>query len=120
MVQEFKDFIMKGNLLEIAVGLIMALSFAAVVDSFVEHIITPIVGAIFGLEDFANSFIEIGDAKITYGAFINAVLSFVTVAFVMFMLVKAYNRVNAAKEEDEGPSDNDLLVEIRDALRQRA
>jgi len=97
MLKEFKAFIMKGNLVEIAVAFIMALAFAAVVASFVADIVTPIIAAIFGQPDFSSLKIDIGDSAITYGNFLNAVLSFVIVAFVMFMVVKAYTRVAGEK-----------------------
>lgn len=93
MLKEFKDFLMKGNLIEIAVAFIMALAFAAVVASFVADIITPIIGAIFGQPDFSALKIDIGDGAITYGNFLNVLITFVVVAFVMFMIVKAYNRM---------------------------
>jgi large conductance mechanosensitive channel len=93
MFKEFKAFIMKGNLIEIAVAFIMGLAFAAVVASFVADIITPIIGAVFGQPDFSALKLDIGKGAITYGKFLNVLLTFVVVAFVMFMIVKAYNRV---------------------------
>jgi large conductance mechanosensitive channel len=97
MLKDFKAFIMKGNLVEIAVAFIMALAFAAVVASFVADIITPIIGAIFGQPDFSALKIDVGESAITYGNFLNALLTFVVVAFVMFMIVKAYNRATGPK-----------------------
>jgi large conductance mechanosensitive channel len=93
VIKEFKDFVMKGNLVEIAVAFIMALAFAAVVSSFVTDIITPIIGAIFGQPDFSALKIDIGKSAITYGNFLNAILTFLLVAVVMFLVVKAYNRI---------------------------
>jgi large conductance mechanosensitive channel len=95
MLKEFKAFIMRGNLIEIAVGLVVALAFAAVVASFVADIVTPIIAAIFGQPDFSSLKIDIGESAITYGNFLNALLTFVIVAFVMFLVVKAYNRMTA-------------------------
>jgi large conductance mechanosensitive channel len=97
MLKEFKAFIMKGNLVEIAVAFIMALAFAAVVASFVADIITPIIAAIFGQPDFSALKLDIGKSAITYGKFLNVLLTFVVVAFVMFMVVKAYNRISGPK-----------------------
>ncbi|MCI0635014.1 MAG: large conductance mechanosensitive channel protein MscL [Actinobacteria bacterium] len=97
MLKEFRDFIMKGNLIEIAVAFIMALAFAAVVASFVADIVTPIIGAIFGQPDFSALKIDIGDGAITYGKFLNVVITFLIVAFVMFLVVKAYNRMTGPK-----------------------
>ncbi|MCL4134407.1 UNVERIFIED_CONTAM: hypothetical protein GTU68_000762 [Idotea baltica] len=121
MIQEFKDFINKGGVFEAAVGLILALAFKPIVDSLVADIIMPIVGRIFGTPDFANLSWKIGgetcvEAAIRYGAWINTVISFVLIALVIFMMVKAYNSRAAAPEED-GPSETDLLTEIRDSLK---
>jgi large conductance mechanosensitive channel len=98
MLKEFKDFLMRGNLVEIAVAFIIALAFAAVVASFVADIITPIIGAIFGQPDFSQLKIDIGESAITYGNFLNVVFTFIVVALVMFMVVKAYNRMSGPKE----------------------
>ena len=119
MIQEFKDFIDKGGVFEAAVGLVMALAFVPVVDAIVAEFLMPIVAAIFGQPDFSNLAIDIGDAKIGYGVILTALISFIAIAFVLFLLVKAYNRATKKAEEDDGPSDNDLLAEIRDALKAR-
>ena len=118
MVQEFKDFLMKGNLVEIAVAFVLAVFFAAVVTSFVDDIVMQIVAAVFGEPDFSRLSFGLGDAEIRYGAFLNTLIAFAIVGFVLFLIVKAYNAYNAA-QDDDGPSDNDLLVEIRDSLRTR-
>lgn len=97
MLKEFRDFIMKGNLIEIAVAFVMALAFAAVVASFVEDIVTPIIAAFFGQPDFSGLKIDVGDSAITYGNFLNALITFLLVALVMFLIVKAYNRVTEPK-----------------------
>ncbi|MEO6987717.1 MAG: large conductance mechanosensitive channel protein MscL [Aquihabitans sp.] len=123
MLQEFKKFIMKGNLVEIAVGLILALAFARVVEVFVEAIISPIIGAAFGVPSFADKTLEIGDGVIRYGAFIDVLIYFVIVAFVLFLIVKAYNaaREKFSKGPEAEPLADDivLLTEIRDALKGR-
>ena len=119
MLKEFKEFISKGNLVEIAVGLILALAFAGLVGSFTENLINPIIGAIFGQPNFDSLVIDIGDAQLRYGAFLTTLLNFVIVAFVLFLVVKAYNRMAPKEEEVGGPTDIELLTEIRDALRQR-
>lgn len=97
MLKEFRDFITKGNLVEIAVAFIIALAFAAVVASFVADIVTPIIAAVFGQPDFSRLKIDIGESAITYGNFLNALITFLIVAFVMFLIVKAYNRVTQPK-----------------------
>lgn len=103
MLKEFKAFIMRGNLVEIAVGLVLALAFAAVVASFVGDIITPIIAAIFGQPDFGSLKIDIGDSAIAYGRFLNALISFLIVAFVMFLIVKSYNRMAGPKDATTRP-----------------
>jgi large conductance mechanosensitive channel len=119
MIKEFKEFISKGNLVEIAVGLILALAFAGLVASFTENLINPLIGAIFGQPNLDSLVIDIGEAQLRYGAFLTTLLNFVIVAFVLFLVVKAYNRMAAKEEEVGGPTEIELLTEIRDALRQR-
>jgi large conductance mechanosensitive channel len=126
VLKEFKDFIMKGNLVEIAVGLVLALAFTVVVQSLVSDVITPIIGAIGGQADFGDLTIKIGDAHIFYGRFINALISFVIIGFVLFLIVKAYNRMvltakrGGQEEEVTEPGEDVLLLrEIRDTLRTR-
>ena len=97
MLKEFTAFIMKGNRVEIAVAFISAWAFAAGVASFVADIVTPIIAAIFGQPDFSGLEIDIGESSITYGKFLNAVITFLIVAFVMFLIVKAYNRMSGPK-----------------------
>jgi large conductance mechanosensitive channel len=119
MLKEFKEFISKGNLVEIAVGLILALAFAGLVASFTENLINPIIGAIFGQPNFDSLVIDIGEAQLRYGAFLTTLLNFLIVAFVLFLVVKAYNRMAPKEEEVGGPTDIELLTEIRDELRKR-
>lgn len=99
--KDFKDWIMKGNLIEIAVGLIIALAFADLVKSFVENLVTPIIAAIGGKPDFANLTFTINDSTFRYGAFINAAITFLIVAFIMFLVVKATLRMFKEKEAAE-------------------
>lgn len=121
MLQEFKTFIMKGNLVEIAVGLILALKFKDVTDAFVNGIISPIIGSIFGVPSFKDKTLKIGDGVLAYGAFIDAVIAFVIVGFVLFLIVKAYNaakeRLAASPDDAAVPDDIALLREIRDLLQ---
>ena len=123
MLKEFKDFLMKGNLIEIAVGLILALAFSAVVTSLVADVITPIIAAIGGQPNFDSLTLDIGDGQIRYGSFLNAVFSFVIIGFVLFLIVKAYNRMVAAtghtEETEEDSAEVVLLREIRDQLANR-
>lgn len=142
MLQEFKDFIAKGNVMDMAVGIIIGAAFTAIVKSMVDDLINPIIGLFMGGVDFTNKFIvlggdgthfasldaarEAGASAFAYGAFIMAVINFLIIAWVVFMLVRYVNKAKeaAAKEEEAaaeeapaGPSELDLLTEIRDALK---
>ncbi|PPB82119.1 large conductance mechanosensitive channel [Albidovulum inexpectatum] len=131
MLQEFKDFIAKGNVMDMAVGIIIGAAFTAIVSSLVEDLINPIISLFTGGIDFSNLKIPLGDgpdaASFNYGNFIMAVINFLIIAWVVFLLVKAVNRIKAAAEKpddvapsvDTGPSEKDLLIEIRDALVNR-
>ena len=128
MLKEFKQFIARGNIVEIAVGLIIAVAFKSVVDSLVADVITPVVGAVFGQPDFSTLSISLwNDATITYGVFLNTVFSFLAVAAaVFFFVVKPYNALKERMERVEEAGDAEapapaedivLLREIRDALQ---
>jgi large conductance mechanosensitive channel len=125
MVKEFKQFVARGNLVEIAVGLVMAVAFIAVVNSLVADVLTPLIGAIFGEPDFSGLSLTIwNDATIAYGSFLNALIAFLTVAFaVFFFVVRPYNAFKSrlAKQPEaapvQPPEEIVLLREIRDALR---
>ncbi len=97
MLKEFKDWIMKGNLLEIAIGLVLALAFAEVVASFTKNIVTPIIGMIGGTPDFSGKSFTINGSIFTYGAFINALLAFVITAFVLYLVMKAATKMMKEK-----------------------
>jgi len=140
MINEFKDFIAKGNVMDMAVGIIIGAAFTAIVTSLVGDLINPIIGLASGGVDFTNNYAvlggevpagaslevarEAGASVFAYGAFIMAVINFLIIAFVVFMLVKMVNRVKAAAENpddvapevDTGPSELDVLLEIRDSL----
>jgi large conductance mechanosensitive channel len=119
--KEFRDFINRGNVVDLAVAVVIGAAFGAVVTSFVGDILTPIIGAIFGQSDFSDLVIDVGDAHIFYGKFINAVISFLTIAFAVFLVVKAYNRLRPKQdvEEEAAITEVALLTEIRDALVRR-
>lgn len=120
MLSEFKAFINKGDVVMIAVGLIMALYFGKIVDAVLEGVVNPIIAAIFGESDYAGIGFDISDARISVGLVIDAAISFVVVALILFLVVKAYNNMKRPEPEaDSGPSEIDLLMEIRDSLRQR-
>jgi large conductance mechanosensitive channel len=120
VIQEFKDFINRGNVLDLAVAVVLGAAFGAVVTSFVDNILMQVIAAIGGQPDFGALALDIGDGKILYGAFLNAVISFVFIALGVFLVVKAVNRLRREKgEEPAGPSEVELLTEIRDLLSQR-
>ncbi|MBY6117085.1 large conductance mechanosensitive channel protein MscL [Mameliella alba] len=143
MIQEFRDFIAKGNVMDMAVGIIVGAAFTAIVSSLVGDIINPIIALFTGGIDFSGWFYaldgneyasletatEAGAPVFAIGKFVMAVINFLIIAFVVFMLVKMVNRIKdaAAKKEQEapkeeapkGPTELDLLVEIRDALKAR-
>lgn len=141
MFKEFKDFIAKGNVMDMAVGIIIGAAFTAIVKSMVGDLINPIIGLFMGGVDFTNMYTvlagdvaagasleaarEAGAAVFAYGAFIMAVINFLIIAFVVFMLVRYVTKVKEASAKKEaavekapaGPSEVDLLTEIRDALK---
>lgn len=128
MIQEFKDFIAKGNVMDMAVGIIIGAAFTAIVTSLVDDLINPIISLVTGGIDFSTLKVALGDgpdaASFNYGSFVTAVINFLIIAWVVFLLVKMVNRVrsmaekpdNVAPEVHTGPSEKDLLIEIRDAL----
>jgi large conductance mechanosensitive channel len=126
MLKEFRDFALKGNLLDIAVGFILGAAFGTLVDSLVADIITPLIAGIAGEPNFSNLVLKVGDAEIAYGNFLNAAISFLLVAAALFFfIVKPVNALRArlARGEevvDEAPAPEiALLTEIRDELRRR-
>jgi large conductance mechanosensitive channel len=123
MLKEFKTFIARGNVLDLAVGVVIGAAFTAIVTSMVDDIINPLIGLIGGGVDFSALSVGLGDAQFMYGNFINAIIKFLIVAWVVFLLVKAVNRMMPKKEEapaaPAGPSDNDLLKEILAELKRK-
>lgn len=135
MLNEFKDFIAKGNVMDMAVGIIIGAAFTAIVGSLVSDLINPIISLFMGGIDFSGLHAVLGEgeyasmaaaeeagaAVFAYGRFIMAIINFLIIAFVVFMLVKAVNKTKKAEEEapaeDPGPSEKDILMEIRDALK---
>ena len=124
MISEFKEFAMKGNLIDMAVGIIIGAAVGKMVSTLVENIIMPIVGVFMGGVNFQDLSITVGDAAIGYGAFIQAMIDFLIIAFVIFMILKAISKMkeNFEKEQAEAepapdPADVVLLTEIRDLLK---
>ena len=122
-MKDFREFLLRGNLVDTAVGIVIGLAFAAVVTALVTDIITPIIAAIVGKPDFSQLTFTIHKSKFFYGSFINAVISFVLIAAaVFFFVVKPYNaltlRMQRGEEAPPAPTvDQQLLTEIRDLLR---
>ena len=126
MVKEFKEFISKGNVIDLAVGVVIGGAFGKIVTSLVDNIIMPLVGLICGGINFASLHVKVKDAVIYYGVFIQNVVDFLIVAFCIFMVIKFINRFNKKKtkeeEKVEAPKKSDevlLLEEIRDLLKKR-
>ena len=124
-IEEFKAFAMKGNVLDLAVAVVIGGAFGKIVSSLVADIVTPLIGLLMGGVNFSGMSYTLGDAVVTYGVFVQSVIDFIIVAFAIFMVVKGINKAQAAvvkKEEaaeaPKGPSEEvKLLMEIRDALR---
>ena len=121
-VNEFKEFIAKGNVLDLAVGVVIGSAFGKIVSSIVDDIIMPIVGALIGGIDFTGLSIKIGNANITYGNFIQNVIDFLIIAFCIFIFIKLISRFQRKTEEEvaeEVKKDEQivLLEEIRDLLK---
>ena len=125
MMKEFKEFISRGNVMDMAVGIIIGGAFTAIVGSLVADIIGPIIGMIMGGINFSELAVTVGSAQLTYGNFIQAIINFLLVAWVLFMIVKAMNKMKRKEEEKpaepeapaEPPEDIVLLREIRDSLK---
>ena len=122
MLQEFRDFINRGNVLDLAVAVIIGAAFGAITSSLVDDVITPIIGLIIGGVDFSGLSFGLADAQIMYGNFLQAVFDFLIVALVVFFIVRSYNQMqerftHAEDEEEATPSrEAVLLEEIRDLL----
>ncbi len=136
MLKEFKDFAMRGNVMDMAIGIIIGAAFGPIVKSLVSDVIMPPIGMLMGNVDFSNLFISLngqayaslaaaqdaGAATINYGVFINTVINFIIVAFAVFMLVKVMNAAQRKEEEapkapPAPPAEEVLLTEIRDLLK---
>ncbi len=126
MLKEFKDFIAKGNVMDMAVGIIIGAAFTAIIGSLVADLINPVISLFMGGIDFSSMGYRLGEgedgAVFAYGKFIMAIINFLIIAFVVFMLVKAVNKAKKAEEEaapapDPGPSEIDLLKEIAASLK---
>jgi large conductance mechanosensitive channel len=121
MLKEFREFIMRGNVIDLAVAVIIGGAFTAIINSLVNDIIMPIIGVLLGGVDFTTLAVTVGEASITYGNFIQAIINFLLIALVLFLIVRSINRLNRKKVEAPAPPaptvEEKLLTEIRDLLR---
>lgn len=124
-LNEFKTFVSRGNVLDLAVGVVVGSAFSKIVTSLVNDIITPLIGVVIGGRDFSNLSLKIGDASIAYGAFIQNIIDFLLIAFCIFIFIKFINKVIIKKKEEEKKVDPPkkseevkLLEEIRDLLKE--
>lgn len=128
MIEEFKKFILRGNVLDLAVAVIIGVAFGAVVLSFTDDVLMAVIGAIVGKPSFNDLTLGLGDGVIFYGRFLTALVNFLLIAFALFLVVKGMERMqdrrgagrNEVEEDSPVPSDEALLLgEIRDLLRER-
>jgi len=128
MLKEFRDFIARGNVMDMAVGIIIGAAFTAIVSSLVDDLVNPFIGLFVGGVDFSALSVGLGEAQFMYGNFINAVIKFLIIAWVVFLLVRTLNRMKdaatrrkpaPAPEAPKGPTQEELLAEIRDLLKAR-
>ena len=124
MIKEFKEFILRGNVIDLAVAVIIGGAFTAIVNSLVNDIIMPVIGVLLGGVDFSSLAVQVGDATITYGNFIQAIINFLLIALVLFLLIRTMNNLSHKKEDAPAPppgptAEEKLLAEIRDLLRER-
>lgn len=123
-ISEFKEFISRGNVLDMAVGVVIGGAFTAIVTSLVNDIITPLIGVLIGGLDFSGLSIKVGDATIGYGSFIQAIINFLLISFVIFCVIRSFNKLAKKKSEEPEtppapPEDVVLLREIRDLLSEK-
>ncbi len=124
MWKEFQEFLKRGNVVDLAIAVILGAAFGAIVTSLVNDLIMPLVGIIIGGVNFTGLVLQVGNAQLKYGNFIQAIVNFLIIAFVLFLVVKAYNRLRREEKPAPPPApvtpqDVLLLSEIRDLLKQR-
>jgi large conductance mechanosensitive channel len=121
VIKEFREFIMRGNVLDLAVAVIIGGAFGAIITSSVDDIIMPLIGILLGGVDFTGLGIQVGNATLLYGNFIQATINFLLIAFALFLIIKAANRLMRKKAEAPVPpaptAEEKLLTEIRDLLK---
>ncbi len=124
-ISEFKEFAMKGNVLDMAVGVIIGGAFGKIVSSLVDNVLMPIIGVLTGGVDFSALSVKVVDAEVKYGMFVQNVIDFLIIAFCIFLMLKGINKFNRKKAKPEqpatpaGPTQEELLAEIRDLLKNK-
>jgi large conductance mechanosensitive channel len=120
-LKEFREFAVKGNVVDLAVGVIIGTAFGKIISSLVADIVMPLIGIVIGGIHYEDLVIEVGDAQIMYGKFLENLVDFVIIAFVIFLMVKAINHFRRKQEQAAAPAPREvqLLEEIRDLLKQK-
>ena len=128
MLKEFREFISRGNVIDLAVAVIIGAAFTGIVKSLVDDIIMPLIGIVLGGIDFTTLTVQVGEATIAYGLFIQAVINFVIIALVIWLIVRSINQMQARMSQEEDASSTEppkpsaeeqLLTEIRDLLKEK-
>ena len=127
LIKEFKEFAMRGNVMDMAVGVIIGAAFGKIVSSLVDDVLMPLVGMVVGKVDFSALSAKVGEAELFYGRFIQNIVDFLIVAFCIFLVLKGINKMSNLKKKEEeaapaapaGPTQEELLAEIRDLLKQK-
>lgn len=127
MLKEFREFLNRGNVIDLAVAVIIGGAFGAIINSLVNDIIMPLIGIVLGGVDFSSLSITVGEAVILYGNFLQAIVNFLIIAFVLFLIIRSYNKLQETKSEEQEPAleqepseEVKLLTEIRDLLRSQS
>jgi large conductance mechanosensitive channel len=118
-VDEFKEFISRGNVLDLAIGIIIGIAFKAVIDSFTNDVLMALIGAIVGEPNFNTLTLDIGHGVVFYGKLLTAIVNFVLIAFALFLVVKAFNTFRRKEEAAPQSTEKDVLLEIRDLLAEQ-
>jgi large conductance mechanosensitive channel len=118
-LKEFKDFAMRGRALDLAVGVVIGAAFSAIVTAIVNYIIMPLISILTFSSDFGDWVLEIGSAKLKYGLLLQAIINFILIAFVIFLMVKFINKIFPKKDDAPAKTETELLEEILEELKKR-
>jgi len=125
MIQDFKKFIMKGNVIDLAVAVVIGGAFALLINSMVKDIIMPIIGGVVGKASFEDLTFSVGDGVVRYGSFLTLLVNFLMIAFALFLIIKSFEKMQSMRGTNEEANEpltveGELLTEIRDLLKERA